>query len=169
MKFKYGFILIAVAAFVGGLALSVRATPDNPVEAAFSTYRDYTAFPNGVVAYPLLNTVRVVDYITTTAARSVLAYESGTVFTMSSTADDPTTFSLPAAEAGLTFTFVDLDATAAADLVIDPATGDKINGGTAGVSYNCTGDAVGQTTTITAVDDTNWVVVGYLGTWAAGS
>ena len=39
---------------------------------------------------------------------------------------------LPTAVAGLSFTFVDANATAADDLWITAATGDKINGGTAG-------------------------------------
>lgn len=163
--------LLSLSLVVLGLVCAgiVMATPTNPKIVDRTTFGGYTVFPNGVVSYPLLNTVRVVDYTTTATARPVLAYESGTVFTMSSTSDDPTTFTLPAAEAGLTYTFVDLDATAAADLVIDPATGDKINNGTAGVSYNATGDAFGETVTLIAVDATNWVVVESVGTWGAGS
>jgi hypothetical protein len=116
-----------------------------------------------------LDPTGIVDYTTTSTARTIKVKESGTAFTVSSSSDDPVTFNLPAAAAGLIYTFVDLDATAAADLTVDPATGDKINGGTAGVSYNCTGDAIGETMTLLCIDDTNWVIVGYRGTWATGS
>jgi hypothetical protein len=63
---------------------------------------------------------------------------------------------LPSAAAGLTFTFVDANA----------AAGDKINGGTAGKSYKCTGDAVKQSITIVARDGTDWDIVSEIGTWA---
>lgn len=110
-----------------------------------------------------------VDYTTTSTARTVVARETGYTFQVSSSSDDPVTFNLPDAAAGLEYTFVDYDATAAADLIVNPQDGDKINGGTAGVSYNCTGDAVGETMTLRAINSTDWVIIGYRGTWATGS
>jgi hypothetical protein len=109
------------------------------------------------------------DYTTTTAARTVLAEETGMIFYSSSISNDPVTFNLPAARAGLRFTFVDLDATAAADLHINPDDADSINLGTAGVDWVATGDAVGEVTTVEAVDGVNWLVTNQIGTWAAGS
>lgn len=111
----------------------------------------------------------VVDYTTTGTAKTLTAANSGGAWFVSSSSDDPVTFNLPAAEKGLMFTFIDNDATAAADLTIDPATGDKINNQTAGVSYNATGDAFGETVTLLAIDDTNWIVVSKVGTWTTGS
>lgn len=111
----------------------------------------------------------IIDYTTTGTARTVTVRESGSIFTASELSDDPVTFNLPDASKGLIYTFVDLDATAAADLVVNPKDGDKINGGTAGVSYNLTGDAVGETMTLLAVDGVNWVIIGYRGTASTGS
>ena len=108
----------------------------------------------------------IVDYVTTSAARTLTAAESGTVFMVTESGDDPVTFNLPTAAAGLTYTFIDLDATAAADLKIKAATGDTINGGTAAKIYECTGDAVKQSVTLVAVNATKWEVIAEIGTWA---
>lgn len=99
---------------------------------------------------------------------SVLTTDTGTIFVSdgNSAGAGNVTFTLPTASAGLTYTFVDANATAADDLWITAATGDTINGGKAAKSYKCTGDAVKQSVTITAVDATRWEIVAELGTWA---
>lgn len=111
----------------------------------------------------------IIDYVTTATAYTVKARESGTVFTCSELSNDPQQFNLPDAVKGLIYTFVDLDATAAADIVINPQDGDKIGTGGAGVSLDITGDAVGETVTLLAVSDTQWVIIGYRGTVGTGS
>lgn len=115
--------------------------------------------------------ISVVTYNTTTTARTITATEAKcrTTFVVASSSDDPVTFNLPVAVAGMEVTFIDNDATAAADLTINPVDGTTINGGSAGVSYNCTGDAVAQVTVLRAISTTEWVSVSTLGTWAAGS
>lgn len=114
--------------------------------------------------------VGIIDNGSTTTARTLLASESGSVCTLTDIVGETAAeveFVLPSAAAGLTFTFVDFVATANADLVIQAATGDKINGGTAGKEYLCTGDAAKQNVTIVAIDDENWAIVAENGTWAA--
>lgn len=76
-------------------------------------------------------------------------------------------FSLPTAATGLTFTFVDANATANDDLYIKAASGDTINAGTAAQYVACKTDSGGQTITLQAIDDTRWVTVAYGGTWVA--
>jgi len=76
------------------------------------------------------------------------------------------TITLPAAQAGLIFTFIDANSVAGDDLVITAAAGDTINGGSAGGSYRCTGDAAKQSVTLVAIDDTRWMVISETGTWA---
>jgi len=73
---------------------------------------------------------------------------------------------LPTAEAGLLFTVSDANATAVDDVWINAATGDTINGGTAGKSIKCVTDTVGHTITLLAIDSTRWIVVRSVGTWA---
>jgi hypothetical protein len=115
---------------------------------------------------------KVVVYNTTTTAKTIAASDNGTVFHMASTSDDPVTFTLPVAAtvgAGFCVGFIDNDATAAADLCIDPNSADNINGGTDGVSLNQTADAVGKTCWLIS-DGTNWLYVGTpYGTWGAGT
>jgi len=97
---------------------------------------------------------------------TITADDSEKVFVSEGIADtNEVYFVLPTAAAGLKYTFVDANATAAKDLWITAATGDKINGGTAGKSYKCTGDAVKQSVTIVARDGVNWDIVSELGTW----
>lgn len=100
-----------------------------------------------------------------TTDTTVLASKSGAVYTNAGSAGN-VILTLPTAAAGLVFTFSDVNATAARDLTIQAATGDKINGGTAGKKYECTTDAVKQSTTILAIDATDWVVIHEVGTWA---
>jgi hypothetical protein len=112
---------------------------------------------------------KVVTNNTSATATQLTAAQSGAVCCLNDEAGTSmgnVTFKLPAAAAGLKFTFVDGDPTAAADLWITAASGDKINGGTAGKSYVCTGDAVKQFVTLVALDDTRWEIVAEAGTWA---
>jgi hypothetical protein len=96
---------------------------------------------------------------------TLLATDSGKVFANTAT-NGVTTFTLPAAAAGLTFTFVDVSATAADDVLIQAVGDDKINGGTAAKIYQSVTDAIPATVTITAIDATNWHVTSEAGTWA---
>lgn len=108
------------------------------------------------------------DYTSTTTVRAITAAESGTVFTVSEadgTSEAPVKFLLPAAAAGLHYWFVDNDAGEAADLTIDPNTGDSLNGDTAGDGIACTTDTAGQSIHYVALDATTWVPLHYIGTW----
>lgn len=114
--------------------------------------------------------VQVIVYNTTTTARIITAREAhGAVFVMASTSDDPASFDLPAAVKGMHVFFIDNDATAAADLTVNPDDDDKINNQSAGVSYNATGDAYGELIELVAVSSTEWVVFRKIGTWTTGS
>lgn len=159
--------LIVLAAFVlfalGGIANA--NWQGDLVKAGIDTLQGWMKITKGVQWSASL----IVDYNTTTTARTITARETGTVFIMTSTSDDPVTFNLPDAAAGLNYTFIDLDATAAADLTINPKDGDSINLGTAGVSFNATGDAVGETVTLMAEDSVKWISTSKGGTWGAGS
>lgn len=108
-------------------------------------------------------------YATTTTAKTLVAADAGVWKTSTAASDDPVTFNLPEASTciGAVFTFIDMDATAAADVSINPDDADSINGDTAGDAVNCTTDAVGQSITLMAVDATNWTILGSSGTWAA--
>lgn len=121
----------------------------------------------GLLTYGALKT-NIVAYATTTTARTITAAESGTTFVMTpiSGTKAVVTFTLPAAAAGLYYTFIDQDPEANADLWITATAGDTINGGTAGKSYTCTGDAVKQSVTLVSIDGTSWEVISEVGTWA---
>lgn len=126
---------------------------------------------NLIVADTVSHLEKIVDYATTSTARTITAAEAAKhyTFVMGESGNDPVTFNLPAAVTGMEVTFIDNDATAAADLTINPDDSDTIDGGNAGVSFNCTTDAVGQSCTLRAVSAVNWVPVAIRGTWAAGS
>jgi hypothetical protein len=114
--------------------------------------------------------VKVVVYNTTTTARTITAAENGTLFVMQSTSDDPVTFILPTIlRAGMKYGFLDYDATAAADLIVDPAVVNSINGQTDGVTLNCTGDAIGEAIWLVSIDGTRWATQTKTGTWTTGS
>jgi hypothetical protein len=85
---------------------------------------------------------------------TLTAADSGKVFANTAT-NGATTYTLPAAATGLTFTFVDVSATAADDVLIQAVGDDKINGGTAAKIYESVTDAIPATVTITEA-----------GTWA---
>lgn len=99
-----------------------------------------------------------------TASCSITRNESGRVFVSNKTGI--LTWTLPDAEAGLIYTFVDNSATAGDDVVIDCASGDNINGDTNGDGITCATDAAGQQITLLAIDSTRWVTFAEDGTWA---
>ncbi len=76
-----------------------------------------------------------------------------------------TVFTLPAAAAGLIYTFTDVMSGAGIDLIILAGGGDKINSGTAAEYYNCYDDAVGSCVTLLAISADDWIVVSEKGTW----
>ena len=98
-------------------------------------------------------------------SETLTAADSGKVFTNTS-GQTMTTFTLPAAAAGITFTFCDVSALATNDVTIQTVGDDTINGGTAGKAYECVTDAVPQATTLTAIDGVQWIITSEVGTWA---
>ncbi len=115
---------------------------------------------------------------TTDETEAVTADESGKVFvqTRSSTT---VTYTLPAAEAGLEYTFVCGHANS--EILITPATGDAIvtkihaaENGTAlapaagtGIKNTASGNVAGDFIRLVALDDTTWYGVGMAGAWAS--
>lgn len=75
-------------------------------------------------------------------------------------------FGLPAGQAGLIFTFVDVSATAGDDLTILPAASDMIIGHTADKYLTEIGDAAPAYVTLYCVDAGTWVILSEAGTWA---
>lgn len=115
-----------------------------------------------------------------TASYTISAGESGTVFGM---ATDAKVFTLPATEAGLTYTFVNMGADGNNIITISPAAVDGIFGGVHGaatgdlVSFSGTDDKDAINTKATALkgdyltlvgDGVNgWYVVAGKGVWAS--
>jgi len=114
----------------------------------------------------------------TAETEDVLAAESGKTYvqTRSSTTS---TFTLPAAAAGLAYTFV--CGHASGEILVTPASGDAIVGKTHGAE-NATGIApaagtgikntaasnvVGDHCTLVALDDTTWYMTSVAGVWAS--
>lgn len=115
----------------------------------------------------VLGTEKIVT--TTTTPVAVTAANSGAVYVSYGVAATAANcvFTLPTAAAGLTYTFVDANATAADDLWVTAAAGDAINGGTAAKSFKNTGDVYGASVVFIAIDATNWIAMpGAIGTWA---
>ena len=99
-------------------------------------------------------------------AETLTAADSGKVFSTTA-GQGAVTYTLPAAAAGLTFTFVDVSATGNDDCIIQAVGDDTINGGTAAKKYTSAGaDAVPTSVTIIAIDATQWVIIAEVGTWA---
>lgn len=101
---------------------------------------------------------------------TLLAAESGRVVYVAKAGAGAATdieITLPAAAAGLTFTIVDANETAAADVTIRAGTGDKINDGSAAGAYVHDTDADNYAScTLVAIDDVDWVVRSSTGTWS---
>jgi len=125
----------------------------------------------GAVAAP-----RPVENVT--ANKAVTAAASGTMF-VNTKGSATTTFTLPAAAAGLTYTFV--EGNAAGEILITPAAGDAIVGkihaaqdGTAlapaagtGIKNTAATNVAGDTITLVALDTTTWYAVAQTGLWAS--
>lgn len=96
-------------------------------------------------------------------AHAVLVTESGTVLTNAGSGG-AAAHTLPAAAAGLEYTFVVM---AAQELRVTPAAGDVINiaGVAAEAAEYWTANAVGEVLHLIAVDGTNWVAISSTGTW----
>ena len=115
---------------------------------------------------------------TTAETEAITAAESGKVFvqTRSSTT---VTYTLPAATAGLTYTFV--CGNAGSEILITPATGDAIvtkihaaQDGTAwapaagtGIKNTAATNVAGDAITLVALDTTTWYGTGIVGLWAS--
>ena len=162
-KLTIGIILIAILLIP---CLVMAATYLDKFHSAVTARFENLTVDTGATIAGLKNTLNVVDYTSTTTARTITAAESGTVFVVSDNDADETSFTLPSAAAGLTYTFIDGDAAAGSDLWIKAASGDTINGGTAAKSYKCTGDAVKQSVTIVAINAVRWEIVAEEGTWS---
>lgn len=111
---------------------------------------------------PLTNVYRTVDDTNQVLTASM----SGQVCTNQADADN-NIWTLPTAAAGLTFTFIDVESGAAADIYIKAAAGDTINGGAAAQYYACKTDSHPQSVTLVAVNATEWYSVEEVGTWVA--
>ena len=98
-------------------------------------------------------------------SETLTAADTGKVFS-NTVGQTNTTFTLPAAAAGLTFTFCDVSATATQDVTIQADGDDTINGGPAAKAYECVTESVKQSTTLTAIDATQWIITAEIGTWA---
>ena len=113
-----------------------------------------------------------------TGTKAVSAAESGTMFVNTQGAST-TTFTLPSAAAGLTYTFV--ESNASGEILITPASGDAIVGkihaaqdGTAmapaagtGIKNTAATNVAGDSITLVALNDTTWYVVAQTGLWAS--
>lgn len=99
---------------------------------------------------------------------TLTASETGSVFDNQGDTDT-TVFTLPTASAGLTFTFIDVEAGADIDVCIKAASGDKIENGSTAEYYNCYDDTYGSSIILIAVDATEWVSVSEAGSWTADS
>lgn len=97
-------------------------------------------------------------------SEQLLVSDSGKVF-VNTAGQGATTFTLPDAAAGLTYTFVDFSATGADDVIIQPQAGDSIDGDTAGDAVRNTADEASASVTIVAIDTTNWITISSVGTW----
>lgn len=113
-----------------------------------------------------------------TATKAVAATESGTMF-VDTQGTGTTTFTLPSAAAGLTYTFVCGNANG--EILVTPATGDAIVGKThgaengtgiapaagTGIKNTAATNVVGDFCTLTALDSTTWYMNAVAGVWAS--
>tara|TARA_R110000822_G_scaffold14829_3_gene51716 strand:+ start:2580 stop:3050 length:471 start_codon:yes stop_codon:yes gene_type:complete len=112
------------------------------------------------------------------ATKTVAASESGTAFVQTASSGT-TTYTLPAATAGLTYTFV--CGNAGGEILITPATGDAIvtkihsaQDGTAlapaagtGIKNTTATNVAGDSITLVALDTTTWYGTSIIGLWAS--
>jgi hypothetical protein len=152
-----GIIMTSSGASVGDFAIVVGDDYTNTVTG------DYTLAVTGTTTLDEILFKRNV-LVVTTSSTAVLAADTGKVF-VTKVNTVTTTFSLPTAAAGLTFTFVDISATAGDDIVIQASSGDTINGGTSNKYYNSLTDVIPASVTLMAVDADAWVITSEVGTW----
>jgi hypothetical protein len=143
-----------------------------------ATYFPTTATGTQLTALVNASAKTVLTEAVTDETEAVDAAESGKVYvqTRSSTT---CTFTLPAAAAGLTYTFV--CGHASSEILITPATGDAIVGkahgaenagglapaaGT-GIKNTAATNVVGDHCTLVALDTTTWYMTSVAGVWAA--
>lgn len=114
----------------------------------------------------------------TDETEAVSAAESGKVY-VQTRASTTTTYTLPAAAAGLTYTFV--CGHASGETLITPAAGDAIVGKThgaengagiapaagTGIKNTAASNVVGDHCTLVALDDTTWYMTSVAGVWAS--
>jgi hypothetical protein len=112
------------------------------------------------------------------ATEAISASESGKMF-VDVLGSGTTTFTLPAAAAGLTYSFV--CGNASGEILINPQAGDAIVGkihaaqdGTGlapaagtGIKNTAATNVVGDTVTLVALDTTTWYIVAQTGLWAS--
>ena len=104
-------------------------------------------------------------YVTVYAGNASLSSaQSGTVLVTTAAAGTQI-FQVPTAVVGLTYTFVDISATAGDDLSILPQAGDSVGSSPAFSYYTQTGDSIPSSVTIVAVNSASWAVVAQIGTW----
>lgn len=115
---------------------------------------------------------------TSGATKTLAASESGTAFVQTASSGT-TTYTLPAATAGLTYTFI--CGNAAGEILITPATGDAIvtkihsaQDGTAlapaagtGIKNTAATNVAGDSITLVALDTTTWYGTSIIGLWAS--
>jgi len=115
---------------------------------------------------------------TSGATKTLASSESGTVFVQTASSGT-TTYTLPAATAGLEYTFV--CGNASGEILITPATGDAIvtkihsaQDGTAlapaagtGIKNTAATNVAGDSITLVALDTTTWYGTSIIGLWAS--
>lgn len=162
----------------GGIALTGTAGPivltadgatagditiDSEDDMTFTVAGDATFAVTGTLTLGEIRYKRNVTVVTASTT-TLMAVMSGNMYV--TTASQLThTFTLPTAAAGLTFTFIDVSASAGDDVCITASSGDSINGGTAAKDYINVSDAIPGSVTLTAGDADNWYVTSSIGTW----
>jgi hypothetical protein len=133
---------------------------------------------DGLVTFESAVTAPVAVEANSTATKSIAAAESGKVFVQTRNTGT-VTYSLPAAAAGLKYTFV--CGNAAGEILITPATGDAIvtkihaaQDGTAlapaagtGIKNTAATNVAGDSITLVALNDTTWYGTSLIGLWAS--
>jgi hypothetical protein len=123
-----------------------------------------------VTATGALTGLKTVITVTTDTALSAEQCRDTVVYLAAAQGDTTITVTMPTLVAGYRVQFVDNDLTAGADLKIQMASGDVINGGTAAKAYtHGNGTTAVGSATFTAVDETDFVLDGTptdSGNWA---
>lgn len=96
-------------------------------------------------------------------ADAILAASATGSITHNTAATGTVTISLPGASAGLNYCFY---VGAAQTLAVDPATGDQIGSLTNAAGDKITNGTVGGSLCLVAADNTSWLPLGIVGTWA---